>query len=181
MKILSFLTITSLFGLFLLFLKIGLVFFGGGYAILPLLHRELVSNLHFLTERQFIDGVAISQLTPGPVAIFATFAGYCISGGKGALIATFAMFLPGIAVMIFLSKIYKKIKNSDMAIKTLNTINPIIIGLLLVTSFKIGKASIDNLALFIEFILTFLLLIKFKPNPAILVLISALIGLFFKF
>lgn len=181
MKILSFLAVTSLFGLFLLFLKIGLVFFGGGYAILPLLHRELVSNLHLLTERQFIDGVAISQLTPGPVAIFATFAGYCISGVKGSLVATFAMFLPGITLMIFLSKIYKKIKNSDMAIKTLNTINPIIIGLLLVTSYKIGKASIDNLALFIEFILTFLLLIKYKPNPAILVLISALIGSFFKF
>ena len=67
MKILSFLWVPSIFVLFWLFFKIGLIFFGGGYVLIPVLHKELVINLHLLSERQFIDGTAISQLTPGPV------------------------------------------------------------------------------------------------------------------
>ena len=58
---------------FIVFLKIGFVFFGGGYVAIPVIYRELVTNLHLLTEQQFIDGTAISQLTPGPIAIIATF------------------------------------------------------------------------------------------------------------
>ena len=96
----------SIFVLFWIFFKIGLVFFGGGYVVFPVIHRELVTNLHLLTEQEFIDGIAISQITPGPIAIIATFAGFIIANTWGALVGTFAMFLPGSALMFFISKNY---------------------------------------------------------------------------
>lgn len=66
------------------FLKIGLVFVGGGYVLIPLLHRIMVDQYHWLTMKEFLDGLALSQLTPGPLAILATFVGYRAGGFAGA-------------------------------------------------------------------------------------------------
>lgn len=176
MKFLNFLIFPSMLALFWIFFKIGLIFFGGGYVVLSIIHRELVMNLHLLTEQEFIDGTAISQLTPGPVAILATFAGYRIAGVWGALVSTFAMFLPGSALMFFLSKHYDKIKNSNSASKILNTIVPVIVGLLVAVSLQIGHNTMTNSLEYGMFFASLLLIIKFKVNPAILILISAIIG-----
>ena len=181
MKIFSWILTPSLFVLFWVFLKIGFVFFGGGYVVIPVIHRELVTNLHLLTELQFVDGIAISQLTPGPVAILATFAGYCILGVKGALIATFAMFLPGTILMLFLSKSYDKIKNSTFGLKILNKIIPVIIGLLIAATMQIGKTTIGNWVEVVELFLTIFLLVKYKINPAVIILASAALGYFLHF
>jgi len=177
MKIFSWLLFPSILFVFWIFFKIGLVFFGGGYVVIPIMHRELVTNLHLLTEQEFIDGTAISQLTPGPVAILATFAGYKISGVIGALVATFAMFLPGTALMLFISKSYEKIKNSNLARNVLNTIIPVIVGLLVAASWQIGKNSMGGKLDIIVLITSFFLLIRYKINPAILILASAALGL----
>ena len=177
---LSWLLFPSIFVLFWIFFKIGLVFFGGGYVVLPVMHRELVTNLHLLTEREFIDGTAISQLTPGPIAIIATFAGFIIANVWGSLIATFAMFLPGSTLMFFISKNYEKIKNSAFAIKVLNTVIPVIVGLLIVTSWQIAQSSIDNKLDLIVLIISFILLVRFKINPAVLIISVMLLGILFK-
>jgi len=163
--------------LFWIFFKIGLVFFGGGYAIIPVIHRELVTNLHLITEQEFIDGTAISQLTPGPVAILATFAGYRIAGIIGALVATLGMFLPGVSLMLLISKNYEKIKNSNFARKILNTIIPVIVGLLVTASLQIGQATMKDPLLLIIFAAAVFMLTKFKTNPALLILASAALGL----
>lgn len=177
MKVLNWLLFPSIMFVFWIFFKIGLVFFGGGYVVIPLMHRELVANLHLLTEQEFIDGVAISQLTPGPVAILATFAGYKIAGILGALISTFAMFLPGTALMLFISKSYEKIKDSSLARKVLDTIIPVIVGLLIAASLQIGKSIMNNTTNITMLIISFFLLIKYKVNPAILIIASAILGL----
>lgn len=179
MKILNGFVFPQLFVLFWIFFKIGLIFFGGGYVAIPLIHKELVTSLHLLTEQEFIDGMAISQLTPGPIAILATFAGYCIYGFKGALVSTFAAFLPGISLMLFLSKKYEKIKNSIFAYKVLNYMLPIIVGLLVATSYQIGKSTMNSLRDFFLFFLSLILLVRFKINPAILIICSLLLGLIF--
>lgn len=169
----------SMFVLFWVFFKIGLVFFGGGYVVLPVIHRELVTNLHLLTEREFIDGTAISQLTPGPIAIIATFAGFIIANVWGALVGTFAMFLPGSTLMFFISKNYDKIKNSAFAIKVLNTVIPVIVGLLIVTSWQIAQTTIDNKPDLIILFISFILLVRFKINPAILIISIMFLGMLF--
>lgn len=171
----------SIFFIFLIFLKIGLVFFGGGYVILPVIHRELVTNLHLLTEQEFIDGTAISQLTPGPIAIIATFAGFIIANVWGAIVGTFAMFLPGSALMFLISKNYDKIRNSSTAYQILNTIIPVIIGLLIVTSLQIAQNNHFNRLDLIILIISLILLLRFKINPAILIISVLIIGLTINF
>lgn len=178
MKI-SWIIFPVIFALFWVFLKIGLMFFGGGYIAIPLIHKELVTNLHLLSEQEFIDGTAISQLTPGPIAILATFAGYCIAGITGAFVATFATFLPGISLMFFLSKSYEKIKNSIFAYKILNYMLPIIVGLLITTSYQLGKSTMNSWKDFTWFFLSLILLIRFKINPALLIIFSLVLGLIF--
>ena len=164
---------------FIVFFKIGLVFFGGGYVVIPVIHRELVTNLHLLTEQEFIDGTALSQLTPGPIAMIATFAGYGIAGFWGGLVGTFAMFLPGSSLMFTISKNYEKIKNSKTATKILNTAIPAVVGLLISASFNIGKSVIDSYAMAILFVIAAIALIKYKANPVVLIAITALIGVAF--
>lgn len=180
LKLFNIIAIPSTFFLFLIFLKIGFLFFGGGYAVIPIMQKDLVSNLHLLTQKEFIDGIAISQLTPGPVAILSTFAGYCISGISGALIATFAMFLPGSLLMLFLSKSYERIINSNRAMLVFNTIIPVIIGLLIAASWQISQSAIHNYIGLIIFFTSLFLLIKYKISPAILILAAAFLGFVFK-
>jgi len=84
-----------LWPLFLVFLKIGAVVFGSGYVLLAFLRDDLVARLHWLTESQLLDAVVVGQFTPGPVFTTATFIGYLLAGGRGAVVATVAVFLPG--------------------------------------------------------------------------------------
>ncbi len=173
----SLLLIPPLALVFFIFLKIGFIFFGGGYIVIPVIHRELVTNLHLITDQEFIDGTAISQLTPGPIAMLATFAGFSIAGVAGAIVGTFAMFLPGSVLMFFISTKYEKIKNSVTARKVLNTTIPAIVGLLINTSFNIGKNVITGWFSFAVFIISAILLIKYKVNPIFLIFFASLLGI----
>ena len=170
---------SSIFIMFIVFLKVGFFFFGGGFAVIPLLQKELVVNHHFLTNSEFLQGMALSQCTPGPVAIIATFAGYRILGVIGALVATFAMFFPGVALMFFISKNYKKIQNSTFAKKMLNTITPVIIGFLIATVWQLGGSVIHNPIDWVICLASLFLLLRYSINPVLLILASGLLGVFF--
>ncbi len=85
----------SLSALFLVFLKFGAVIFGSGYVLLAFLQADLVDRLHWLTQAQLLDAVAVGQVTPGPVFTTATFIGHLLGGFRGAVVATAGIFLPG--------------------------------------------------------------------------------------
>lgn len=175
----SLLLFPPLLVVFLVFLKIGFIFFGGGYVIIPVMHRELVSNMHLITEQAFIDGIALSQLTPGPIAMVATFAGYSIAGVLGGLVGTFAMFLPGSALMFFISSKYEQIKSSNRARAVLNAVIPAVVGLLISASFHIGQSVISSIFMFGVFVLSVVLLVRYKVNPIFLIFVTALMGVLF--
>ena len=177
MKALSWLALPLLPALAWVFLKIGLVFFGGGFVAIPLTHRELVQNLHWLTEAQFVDGLAISQLTPGPVAVLATFAGYVVAGVPGALVATAAIFLPGSVLMVFLSRSYELLRERDLARQILNTLIPVIVGLLVAASLQIAQTTVADWVDLAVLLVALVALIRFKVNPAFLVIGGALLAL----
>lgn len=177
MKILSWSLFPSILFVFLIFLKFGFVFWSEGYVLIPIMQKELVTNLHILTQKEFIDGLALSQLTPGPVTILAALTGYRFIGIIGALTAILAMFLPGTILMFLISKSYEKIKNSNCAQRILNSIIPVIIGLLIVTAWQIGQKTITNKLGFIIFFSVFLLIVRFRVKPVILIVASALLGL----
>lgn len=176
MKIFSLLLFPSIIFILCIFLKFGFVFWSEGYVLIPIMQRELVSNLHILTQKEFIDGLALSQLTPGPVTILAALTGYRFLGIIGALTAVLAMFLPGTILMFLISKSYERIRSSNYAQRILNTITPVIIGLLIVTAWQISQKTITNKLEFVIFFTVLFLVIKFKVKPAMLIILSALLG-----
>jgi chromate transporter len=92
----------------LFFLKAGAFTFGSGLAIVPFLHQGLVHDHHWLTEPQFVDAVAMGLISPGPVVIMATFAGYLVFGIAGAVVATLAVFLPVFAFVVIPGRAFRR-------------------------------------------------------------------------
>jgi chromate transporter len=111
------------------FLKIGCVFFGGGFVLVPLMQRYMVDQLHWLTMRQFSDGVAMSQITPGPIAILSTFSGFKMAGISGGLLATLCLYIPSIVLMLFISHYYKRLHRLTEAQDFLAGVVPAVVGL----------------------------------------------------
>src|SRR5204862_7434303 len=116
--------------LFLTFLKIGAVIYGSGYVLLAFLRTDFVERLHWLTDKQLIDAVAIGQVTPGPVFTTATFIGYLTFGLPGALVATLAIFLPSFALVPVVYPLVPMIRRSPWASALLDGVNVAAVGLM---------------------------------------------------
>ncbi|GFO68373.1 chromate transporter [Geomonas limicola] len=172
---------TALLKLAWLFLKIGVVFVGGGYVLIPLLHRIMVDELHWLTLREFLDGVALSQLTPGPLAMLATFAGFKCAGFAGALVATVCIFLPCTALMLFLSSRYERFRSIDTMKDLLDGVLPAVVGLVFAAAFNLGKTSLSQPRDFILLVAGFAVLQFTTLAPMAVILGAAAIGLIFNF
>lgn len=166
----------GLAGLAAEFFHIGLIFFGGGFVLLPVLHDRLVTRLGWLEPREFIDGVAISQLTPGPIAVLATFAGYHRQGVPGALVATAALFLPGLLWMLFLSRQYELRRDQPLAQRFLAGVNPAVAGLVLSAAFVLGKGSMTSWPHWAAAAVAFALLAVARIHPALVLAAAALAG-----
>jgi len=113
----------SLSALFLVFLKFGFVIFGSGYVLLAFLQADLVDRLHWLTQAQLLDAVAVGQVTPGPVFTTATFIGYLLGGVRGAVVATMGIFLPGFLFVAASRPLIPRIRRSKIAAAFLDGVN----------------------------------------------------------
>ncbi len=161
------------------FFKTGLIFFGGGFVLIPILHQSLVLNLGWLTQKEFLDGAAISQLTPGPIAVLATFAGYKLNGIPGAFVATAALFAPAMVVMSVISHFYAQVHELHGVQQFLAGITPAVVGLvaaaalvLASTTLHISHPAGPLLCLAFLFLLTY-----WKWPPVLTLLIAATIGI----
>jgi chromate transporter len=126
----------------LIFLKIGVVAFGGGYAMIPILQWDMVDHLGWLTLRQFLDGILLGFITPGPIIITATFIGYWIKGLLGALVATVSIFLPPILLIIFLTPFYQRVKEGQWVRQVIQGILAALVGMLFLVVIQMGRASL---------------------------------------
>jgi len=174
----STLSAVGLVPLALIFFKVGLVFFGGGFVLIPVLHQQLVTQLGWLTAREFIDGVAISQLTPGPMAVLATFTGYRLAGIPGALAATVALFLPATLLMWGISHFYERLRHVTAVKDFLAGVNPAVVGLILAAAIALAPSSLhwERPLSFGLCAIALLLLTRFKWHPAFVLAIGALTG-----
>jgi chromate transporter len=127
---------TVLFNLAAVMLKIDLFAFGGGFASLPLMLHEVVINKGWLDSKTFMDGIALGQVTPGPIIITATFVGYLVYGLPGAVVATIAIFTPSFFMVITIAPFFDRLKNSVYFMKALDGIFASFVGLLVFVCIK---------------------------------------------
>ena len=158
------------------FLKTGLVFFGGGFVLIPVLHHRLVTELGWLSPREFLDGVAISNLTPGPIAVLATFAGYHIAGVSGALAATAALLAPAMGLMWLLCGQYERYRGDVRVQRFLAGVNPAVTGLILSAAVLLEGSAIGSWRGWILCGGSLLLLRKFRWHPAFMLAIGSIGG-----
>ncbi len=102
----------KLYQLAALMLRIDLFAFGGGFASLPLMFHEVVNAMGWMDGKTFMDGIALGQVTPGPIIITATFVGYLVRGFPGALVATAAIFTPSFVVLVAVTPFFDRLKNA---------------------------------------------------------------------
>ena len=182
--------------LFWTFFQIGLFGFGGGYAMISMIQGEVVGRHHWMTNGEFTDIVAISQSTPGPIGInSATYVGYTslinagyapVWGALGSLIATFAVVLPSLILMLAISRFFMKYKNHPAVEQTFMGLRPAVIGLLAAASLLLMNA--ENFStpgqnpwqFFISvglFLFAFIGQQVYKMNPILLLVLCGLTGL----
>jgi chromate transporter len=166
----------SLWRLFLTFLKIGSVLFGSGYVLLAFLRSDFVLRLHWLTEKQLLDSVAVGQVTPGPVFTTATFIGYLVGGVPGAAAATVAIFLPGFLLVAVSGPLIPRIRRSRIAGAILDGVIVASLALMGVVTWQLGRAAlIDPLTIAIA-IVSAILLFRWQINAAWLILAAGIVG-----
>ena len=161
--------------LFISFVQIGALGFGGGYAAMPLIQQQVTENRSWLTLTQFADIMAIAEMTPGPIAInSATFVGIRVAGIPGALVATFGCVLPSCVIVTLLAWVYYRYKGLSLVQDMLACLRPAVvamiasagISLFILALFGQGGGLVDlNYVAAVVFILGFLLLRLKKPNP----------------
>jgi chromate transporter len=170
----------NLLAVFLVFLKIGAVVFGSGYVLLAFLRADLVDRLHWLTEPQLLDAVAIGQVTPGPVFTTATFIGYVIGGGWGALVATVGIFLPGFVLVALMRPIVARVRRSPVAGAFLDGINVAALSLMAVVAAQLARTALVDVPTILIALVAALALIRFKVNTTWLVAGGAALGMIAK-
>ncbi len=162
----------------LIFLKIGVISFGGGYVMIPILQWEVVERLGWLTVRQFMDGILLGFVTPGPIIILATFVGYHIKGFLGGLLATIAVFLPPILIIIFLSPWYHRVKESRLMRPAIQGILAALVGMLALVTVQMGRMAITDLKDLALFAGAAVALMGLKINLLWIVAAAACLSLF---
>lgn len=166
--------------LFLSFLKIGVFGFGGGYAMLPLIEREIVNNHHWISYKEFIDIIGISQITPGPISInSATFVGYKVSGFWGSLWATLGVITFSFILVSIATHYIMKFKESKIMKSVLLGMRPALIGLIISAFLSLAKESYHDIKSIIIGILIMALLLSKKLHPIIIIMLSGILGIIF--
>ena len=174
--------IMTLLQLFVSYLKIGFFGFGGGYAMLSLIHNEVVVRNNWLTNGEFSDIVAISQMTPGPIAInSATYIGYEVAGIAGSVVATISVCLPALTLMLLITRFFLRLRDNAYVRGIIDGMRPVVIGmiasaalLLIFPSSDDGRSFIDGWSWAI-FALALVGSVR-KLNPILIILLSGVVG-----
>ena len=159
------------------FLKLGVVVFGSGYVLLAFLRRDLVADLGWLDTRQVLDAVVAGQITPGPVFTTATFLGYLLGGVPAAVVATAGIFAPSFVLVAVLEPLVGRVRRSPWAGTTLDGITMAALGLMAGVSVDLGRTAITDPLTAAIALVALLVMLRWRPNTAWLVLVGAVIGI----
>lgn len=183
--------------LFITFFKIGAFSFGGGYAMIPIIQREIERN-NWISTKEFVDIIGIAGMTPGPIAVnSATFVGFKVNDLLGALSAMLGIMLPSFLCVIIIFKSLNKFKDHELNILIFKGIKAVVVGLIASAAISVSKTSLliafnagdfwirfieapleaVNLSAVIILILSLAALIKYKIHPILVILSSAVVGI----
>jgi len=152
---------------------------GGGFVMLPMLQREFVEKYHWLTNKEFMDAIAIGQVTPGPLTVMNAFMGYKIYGLLGAIMAMISSYLPCIIIVTLVAKYYYTYKKSVIVISSFNGIKPAVIGLLAAVAISLGNTSLVDPITFGIAIISFAVIAFTKIDPTFVIIGAGVMGALF--
>ena len=152
---------------------------GGGFVMLPMLQKEFVEKYHWLTNKEFMDAIAIGQVTPGPLTVMNAFMGYKIYGLLGAIMAMISSYLPCIIIVTLVAKYYYTYKKSVIVISSFNGIKPAVIGLLAAVVISLGNTSLVDPITFGIAIISFAVIAFTKIDPTFVIIGAGVMGALF--
>lgn len=167
----------NLLVLFLKFFKIGLFTFGGGYAMIPLIEKEVVNN-KWIDKKDIVDIVAISQSIPGAVAVnMSLFVGYRISKKVGAIVSVLGCITPSFLIIILIATIFNRFQNEEIVQHAFTGILCSVVALIIISAIKMAKLAIYDFITFIITVSSILLLLLTNIHPILFILSGALTGI----
>jgi len=167
----------GLVDLALFFFGVGAFTFGGGLSVLAFMQDQVVNQLHWLTDREFLDGLALGQLTPGPILMVAAFVGYKLAGAVDALVAALAIFLPSFLMMLSILPWMARIKEWRWMKAALKGIGPAVIGLLVVAFGQMLPAAVIDVFTGLLFLAAVIGLLRWRVSPLPPIVAGAAAGL----
>ena len=166
--------------LFLTFVKIGAFTFGGGYAMIPMIQREVVDHRQWISNEDILDVIAIAESTPGPIAVnSATFIGKKVAGTKGAAVATLGVVLPSFLIIIALSYAIEAFQNIKAVRYAFWGIRSGVLALILNALFTLFSACKKDGLAYAVMVIAFLLVFVLGQNAILVVVLSALLGILY--
>lgn len=171
----------ELFDLFWTFCKIGALTFGGGYAMLPIIQREIVENKKWSTEKEILDYYAVGQCTPGVIAVnTATFIGFKIRGIIGGIVATIGVIFPSLIIILIIASFLQNFADMAIVQSAFAGIRVAVVALIITTVIKLLKSSVKDYLGIIIAIITFIISVFLGLSPVYVVVAAGLTGLISK-
>ncbi len=163
-----------------IFFKIGIVTFGGGFAMIPLIEKEVVENHKWIKKEEFIDSISLTQTVPGPVAInLSVLIGYNLAGVTGALVAAFGVALPSFITILILATFFDQFSNNPLVESAFRGIRPAVVALILYAAFKLGKTLDWSKLLGVIFVASVIGKILLGISPVFIIVGAAIFGLIY--
>ena len=158
------------------FFSVGALSFGGGLSMIAFIQDQVVNEYHWLTQREFIDGLALGQLTPGPILMVSAYVGYKLAGIAGAMVATAAIFLPAFILMLGILPVFERVRRLSWLKAAMKGIGPAVIGVLLVTLAQMAPSAVPDPMAGVIFVLAATAMLGWKIGPLKVMLAGALLG-----
>lgn len=166
-----------LFNLFIVFFKIGLFTIGGGYAMIPLIEKDVVERNRWVTKEEFLDLLAVAQSAPGVFAVnISIFIGYKLRSVKGAVVAAVGNVLPSIIIILAIAIFFNSFSDNDIVNNVFKGLRPAVVALIAAPVFSVAKsARIGWTNVWIP-ILSAMLIVTFGVSPVYIIMIAAVAG-----
>jgi len=164
--------------IFVSFFKIGAFTLGGGYAMIPLIQREVVERKRWLREKEFVEMLAIAQSAPGPIALnTAIFVGYKTAGLRGVWASSLGTILPSFVVILLIAMVFADFKNNPVVERIFKGIRPAVVALIVAPLWRMGKTAGVTWKNVIIPVLAALLVWQFQVSPIYLIIVAIIGGI----